>query len=334
MSVILLHCSNCNVDFPVCSEEPEIELMNVNLAFIAGIISLGLSLYQLNELCSTLRIPTVSRKNYRNYLDQLHLIYKNSFDENKDTTDNLDQAPIKSSTPILKTDDYETKKRNFLQSLQLTIEEIEKLYLITINQRDDPLWYQERRKRLTASNFGRIFKLLDSTDKTKVAKDILFSKFTGNIYTKYGSENEINAIKDFEKLLGKKVTPCGLFVHSSHAFLAASPDGLIGNDAIIEVKCPYKAKDFTPSNAIEQKLIQFAYFNDGMFKLKRNDKYYCQVQGQLFITGKEFCYFVVWSPRGLLYEKIEKDEQFWNEMFPKLKTFYFEYLLPLILKEI
>jgi len=46
-----------------------------------------------------------------------------------------------------------------------------------------------------------------------------------------------------------KVVPVGLFIDFDLPFLAASPDCIIGNDAIIEIKYPYSAKDFSPNDA-------------------------------------------------------------------------------------
>ena len=39
------------------------------------------------------------------------------------------------------------------------------------------------------------------------------------------------------------VEPCGLFVDTNKPFLAASPDGVVGRDAVVEVKCPLKCAD-------------------------------------------------------------------------------------------
>lgn len=41
-----------------------------------------------------------------------------------------------------------------------------------------------------------------------------------------------------------KVLPASLFEDFNLPLLAASPDALIENDAIIDIKCPYSAKDF------------------------------------------------------------------------------------------
>lgn len=321
----------------MCSEDPTSDLMGVNMALVAGIVSLGLSLYHLNEICSSLHIPAVSSAEYNQYLDEILKIYNESLtDSEKSMKKSFEEEMLRASTPKKNKSvdfDYETKKQNFLKELEKTPEEIERISKLTINQNNNPLWYDERRMRLTASNFGRICKLLDTTDRNNVVRQLLHSNFTGNIFTRYGNENEVNAIKDFEKIMGQCVVSCGLFIHQDYPFLAASPDGLIGDDALVEVKCPYKAKDLTPEEAIKQKQVQFAIFENGSFTLKRSDKYYYQVQGQLFVTGKEYCYFIVWTPQGLLYEKITKDRECWDKMFPKLENFYFEHLLPAILIE-
>lgn len=49
--------------------------------------------------------------------------------------------------------------------------------------------------------------------------------------------------------LGVNIISCGLFVDKKSKFLAASPDGWIGNNSIVEIKCPASIKDFTPQEA-------------------------------------------------------------------------------------
>lgn len=127
------------------------------------------------------------------------------------------------------------------------------------------------------------------------------------------------------------VIKCGLFVDLDKSFLAASPDGLIGDDAIIEIKCPYKISEMSPKEAIENKIIDCCILENDMLKLKRTHNYYYQVQGQLHVTQRKFCYFVLWSPKGMLFEKIERDEEFWKNIEPKLESFFFECLLPEII---
>lgn len=100
--------------------------------------------------------------------------------------------------------------------------------------------------------------------------------------------------------LGVNIISCGLFVDKKSKCLAASPDGLIGNNSIVEIKCPASAKDFTPQEAFENKKLNFMNFIDGELKLKTSHDYYYQVQGQLHIADRKYCYFVVWTPKGII----------------------------------
>lgn len=49
-----------------------------------------------------------------------------------------------------------------------------------------------------------------------------------------------------------RIIPCGLFIDSEIPFLAATPDGLVGNDTIVEIKCPFSAYKMRIKEAIEQ----------------------------------------------------------------------------------
>lgn len=94
--------------------------------------------------------------------------------------------------------------------------------------------------------------------------------------------------------------PCGLFVDKKLTFLAASPDGLIDNNSLIEIKCPASIKDYTPQEAFENKKLKFMNLIEGELKLKTSHDYYYQVQGQLHITDRKYCYFAVWTPKGII----------------------------------
>ena len=51
------------------------------------------------------------------------------------------------------------------------------------------------------------------------------------------------------------------------------------------------------------------------------------------VTGCKWANFVVWTPRELFIERIQQADTF-DRMLPKLKTFYFEHLLPALYSEI
>jgi len=57
-------------------------------------------------------------------------------------------------------------------------------------------------------------------------------------------------------------------------YLAASPDGLIGNDEIVEIKCPQSIKDYTPEEAVNNKKLKYMIYNNEKLILKKNNCYY------------------------------------------------------------
>lgn len=227
----------------------------------------------------------------------------------------------------METATYLEKEAKFLE--QLKNEDPSEIQKLTVGQRNNSLWKTMRVKRLTASNFGKIAKLKKITSTANTVKALLYQEFFGSLATQYGIQNESRAIAQFQEISGLEVTSCGLFVDPKYPFLAASPDGLVGNDAIIEVKCPYNSRMSTPKEASENGVIKFLTIDgSGGLQLKKNDNYMHQVQGQLNITNKNKCYFVVWPSKDLFYQITYKDEHFWESQVPKLITFYKNALLP------
>jgi hypothetical protein len=117
---------------------------------------------------------------------------------------------------------------------------------------------------------------------------------------RYGIQNQPLAKEALEIKLGVNILSCGLFVDKKSTFLAASPDSLIDNNSIIEIKCPASLKDFIPLEAFENKKLNFMNFIDSELKLKTSHDYYYQIQRQLHISERKYCYFVVWTPKGTI----------------------------------
>ncbi|KAB0790599.1 hypothetical protein PPYR_14993 [Photinus pyralis] len=221
---------------------------------------------------------------------------------------------------------YIVKKQEFLTELKKEIPiDIQRL---TIGQSNNPLWKVMRLKRLTASNFGKVAKLRPTTSTANIVKALLYQGDWGNTATQYGNENEQRAIQDFELITGLKVSPCGLFIDENNSFLAASPDGLVSDEALLEVKCPYNARFSTPEEATKNGTIKCLTLSNGDLHLKENHDYMYQIQGQMQICQKKICYFVVWTPQQTFDQEIVKDDTFWAKMVPKLTAFYELALLP------
>lgn len=92
-------------------------------------------------------------------------------------------------------------------------------------------------------------------------------EFTGNVATEYGTAMEPEAIEAFEFATGLKVEKAPFVPYDD--WLGASPDGYVGNDELIEVKCPFGLR--------KDEMAQFKSIHD-------QPHYYAQIQIQLYVT--------------------------------------------------
>ena len=101
--------------------------------------------------------------------------------------------------------------------------------------------------------------------------------------------------------------------------LAASPDGLIGDDTVVEVKCPFTAR----TKPIDATTIDFLTLDqNGSLTLKTDHNRFYQIQGQLFCTGHQHCRFIVYTFKGIKAIDIARDEEFMQDMVQNLLEFY------------
>ena len=138
------------------------------------------------------------------------------------------------------------------------------------------------------------------------------------------------------------ITHSGLVIDLEEPCLACSPDDLVELPGysqpfgLVEYKCPYSLAHGDSSSpqtaeaaAIAKKKGFFCVVNEsGQVRLKRNHDYFYQVQGNLAITKRQWCDFVVWTPRGTSVERIYADKDFWETAKQKLIEFYRSAVLP------
>lgn len=130
----------------------------------------------------------------------------------------------------------------------------------------------------------------------------------------------------------------GLQINPAYPFLGASPDGLVScaccGDGLLEIKCPFNCKDVGLQAAADNRDFCLE-LNNGVFKLRRDNKYFYQVQAQLFVTDKPHCDFVIWcSKEGgheLFIERINADHQFFSSALVAATAFYKQAILPELL---
>lgn len=224
---------------------------------------------------------------------------------------------------------YAEKVEEFMAELELSEEDRQQLEVNTRGQSGNSRWKQERCKRITASNFGNICKKGLKTSTACAVRSIVGNTFVGNKATRYGLEMESKAREKLQLDLDVEIEECGLVIHPTYSYLGASPDGLIGTDMVVEIKCPTTLADKTEAEAeevISTGGIKWLDFNGD---LKKSNNYFFQVQGQLEITDRETSLFVIYGPNYMHVQEIARDRNFWNtKMLPHLISFFHNCLLP------
>ncbi|XP_076685808.1 uncharacterized protein LOC143377889 [Andrena cerasifolii] len=199
----------------------------------------------------------------------------------------------------------------------------------TIGQAKNRRWLQHRSKLLTASNFGQVCRRRPDTLCGNVVKSIVYPKLISAPAVQCRKECEKIAREELKKQY-TDIAECGIFIDSCIPFLGASPDGIIGQEGIVEIKCTKSAESFTQEEAIEKvPAVRRMFTHKTVISMKETHHYFYQVQGQLHITDRKYCIVCVWTPKGLKSIKVERDDVFWKrEMEPKLVQFYLECMLP------
>lgn len=162
-------------------------------------------------------------------------------------------------------------------------------------------WHQARKLRITASEYAAVLGHCPFRSHNQVKKQKKMCKWLQNVALNYGIRHEAEARELYEKMHNVKVIPIG-FVKWKH-WGGCSPDGLVGEDGLLEIKCPFR-----------KNITEIPYH------------YWIQVQSQLNIMGRKWCDFFVWYKNKEPFEvRIEKDEKWWEENEPKLEGFWLEW---------
>jgi putative phage-type endonuclease len=156
-------------------------------------------------------------------------------------------------------------------------------------------WYATRCGKITASCFGKLagsgrfgggFTQTAITYMTQVVAERLTGVPQDEIQSKYldhGNKHEPTARQLYQWHLTEQqeLKQVGFIDHPKIAFCGGSPDCLVGEEGVLEIKCPYHIHNHLAN--IE---------NDGT-----NDRDYTwQMQGNLWITNRKWCDFVSFHP--------------------------------------
>lgn len=167
-------------------------------------------------------------------------------------------------------------------------------------------WFAARLGKVTASRVADLMattKTGYSASRANYMAELICERLTGqqaerfsNAAMAWGTETEPQARAAYEFITDASVQEVGLIDHPSIAMFGASPDGLIGADGLIEIKCPNTATH------IETLLGEVV-----------PGKYVIQMQVQMACTGRAWCDFVSFDPRlpsdlQLWIKRVQRDD--------------------------
>ena len=191
-------------------------------------------------------------------------------------------------------------------------------------------WARERTLRLQSSTFGRICKRTDRTQSYELACTLQEIHEINTAPLRHGRKYESTAIGLYEAKTGNKVNISGIIVSETLPFLACSPDGVVNDEFLVEVKCPYTARN----RVINPVSVPYLRYDENQnLYLNPDHAYSYQVQGQMAITGKKLSHFVIYTFQDLKIIEVPYDNAMVQKMLTKLTLFYKDFFRPALLEK-
>jgi putative phage-type endonuclease len=173
-----------------------------------------------------------------------------------------------------------------------------------VEQRTDE-WFKSRLGKVTASRIADVVARTRTgyaASRANYMAQLVCERLTGkqaesfsNAAMEWGVEQEGPARDAYSAKVGELVTEVGFISHPTIPMAGASPDGLVGTNGCVEIKCPSTATH-----------IEYLFDRDPP------QKYFYQMQWQMACTGTEWCDWVSYDPRlpaelQLLVVRIPRD---------------------------
>ena len=169
-------------------------------------------------------------------------------------------------------------------------------------------WHTARLGKVTASRVADVIaktKTGYGASRANLMADLICERLTGqpastftNAHMEWGTEQEPHARAAYSARTGELVEEVGFIDHPRIANSGASPDGLVGDDGLVEFKCP------ATSTMLDTLLVQAV-----------PTKYIAQIQFQMACTGRKWCDFCSYDPRlpehlRMFVKRVERDDDY------------------------
>lgn len=143
-------------------------------------------------------------------------------------------------------------------------------------EQNSPEWLELRSKYVSATD---AYKLINGSSIQEILaqkKDPLKNAFRGNFWTNRGHELEPEA-KEIYSQLYYPTTDVGFIINDKYPYLGCSPDGLVGDDAMVEVKCFSLKRHYEVHKNLDPHII-------------------AQIQYQLWVTERNWNDLILYNP--------------------------------------
>lgn len=175
-----------------------------------------------------------------------------------------------------------------------------------------PEWFAQRCGKVTASRIADLMAKTRSSwgaSRKNYQAQLVAERITGtvaesfsNAAMQWGTQTEPEAREAYEARKLVIVTEAPFVPHLTIPNAGASPDGFVGNDGLVEIKCPNTATHI-----------------DTLLSGKIADKYIKQIQWQMACTGTQWCDFVSYDPRVgsdlcLWIKRVDRDQALIDEI--------------------
>ena len=180
-------------------------------------------------------------------------------------------------------------------------------------------WFAQRLGKVTASRVADVIaktKTGYSTSRDNYMAQLVCERMTGvvaesftNSAMQWGTETEPLARAAYEAHADVLVDEVAMIAHPTIEAAGASPDGLVGNDGLLEIKCPNTATHI-----------------DTLLTQSVPSKYNTQMQWQLSCTGRQWCDFVSFDSRlpkelQLFVKRVPRDTAYIQMLEEEVKKF-------------
>ena len=183
-------------------------------------------------------------------------------------------------------------------------------------------WFKAKLGKVTASKVADVLaktKTGVSASRGNYLSDLVVERLTGqqaefyqNDAMAWGTETEPQARMAYEAFKGILVDEEGFIDHPSISNFGCSPDGLVGSDGLIEIKCPNSKTHI-----------------DTLLSGKAPSKYIPQMMTQMACTGRAWCDFVSFDPRlpedlQLFVVRVDRDDEYIANLEKEVTAFLAE----------